>query len=236
MREARRLSARGRRKRFRECEGKYLEQVTKAGLSEDSAMADEARDVGRLEFEHGESEQLVRRTGRLKRSGEVSAAWERLLALGKELREARRSFHDRLSASSGVGGVHTLESAREAISRIASRVPGALDFVVKLDDGLELEDVAVGARGIQHAPPAREEIADPVEPLVAPPLDPVLETAAALEDPPPSDTEPPAELEPVEPEAFAPPPPPPPIQFDAERRREAYLRERNTLAFRGWRE
>jgi hypothetical protein len=132
--------------------------------------------------------------------------------------------------------VHTLESAREAISRIASRVPGALDFVVKLDDGLELEDVAVGARGIQHAPPAREEIADPVEPLVAPPLDPVLETAAALEDPPPSDTEPPAELEPVEPEAFAPPPPPPPIQFDAERRREAYLRERNTLAFRGWRE
>jgi hypothetical protein len=162
MRAAQRLSARGRQARFKAAEARYVGQVVAAGLGDGSPLAAEARDVGRLEFEVGEAADFVRRTGRLKRGGEVSEPYTKYLNLEKELRAARQQFHDRLEAVTGTGALPNVAAARAAIFRITDEHPEALDFRVVLANGDEVPVRAVGADGLPAAPLPRH--AAPVAP------------------------------------------------------------------------
>jgi hypothetical protein len=110
MREAQRLAKRAARKLRRSAEGEALDVIESLGLADHPLARRLARRLAGVESEIGMLKRIVARVGRVKRGGDLTEPYERLLTLENQDRAELRALLDRLAeivAKGGQGGEFT---------------------------------------------------------------------------------------------------------------------------------
>jgi len=97
MREARRLARRGRRKRHVSLLDAARATVAECGLADSPLGERIAQRLAQVELEIVELGRVVERTGRVKRTGELTPSYEKRLALIREDRVELRALVDKLA-------------------------------------------------------------------------------------------------------------------------------------------
>jgi hypothetical protein len=178
MREAIAVSKRNRRRRKAGHLATARAVVHETGLGRSPLGERIAVRLSDVESEIDELGRVVDRVGRVKRSGDLSPAYERRLALIGQDRVELRSLVDRLAEAAGAGGAScaTLEEAHAAIERIVKAWPTALTKSVTFG----MEQLSPGGdRRLPANPPGTGE------PLPSPPV-PRCTTSPAAAMPMPS--------------------------------------------------